>query len=453
MVLVQLAVELAFIAILLGTNAFLAASEISIVSARKPRLRALAEDGNRNAARVLELKENPSGFLATVQVGITLAGFFAAAVGAVSLASVVEDWLADLPIDTIANHARGIALIGTTIVLSFLSIVIGELVPKTLAVERAESIALRVVGPIELLDKVTRPVVWLLTGATNLLLRLFGSTGRSSMPGVTQAEILAMLETAEDEGVVESGEAELVEEALDFGNILVRSVMVPRVDVVSIESGTRVSDVVSVFFETGFSRLPVYKETPDVVLGILYVKDVFRITWGEPATAERLVHEFVRPAYFIPESKAIDELLHELRAQRTHVAIVVDEYGGMAGLVTLEDLLEELVGEITDEFDPGYEPYREVEPGVFDVDGRVSLLDLCDVIDLDRDDLDTGDAESVGGLIADHLGRIPESGDVVETGPLRLEVRSMDGYRVAVARVWRRPETQPDVTAAAIDES
>ncbi len=453
MVLVQLAVELAFIAILLGTNAFLAASEISIVSARKPRLRALAEDGNRNAARVLELKENPSGFLATVQVGITLAGFFAAAVGAVSLASVVEDWLADLPIDTIANHARGIALIGTTIVLSFLSIVIGELVPKTLAVERAESIALRVVGPIELLDKVTRPVVWLLTGATNLLLRLFGSTGRSSMPGVTQAEILAMLETAEDEGVVESGEAELVEEALDFGNILVRSVMVPRVDVVSIESGTRVSDVVSVFFETGFSRLPVYKETPDVVLGILYVKDVFRITWGEPATAERLVHEFVRPAYFIPESKAIDELLHELRAQRTDVAIVVDEYGGMAGLVTLEDLLEELVGEITDEFDPGYEPYREVEPGVFDVDGRVSLLDLCDVIDLDRDDLDTGDAESVGGLIADHLGRIPESGDVVETGPLRLEVRSMDGYRVAVARVWRRPETQPDVTAAAIDES
>jgi putative hemolysin len=254
---------------------------------------------------------------------------------------------------------------------------------------------------------------------------------------VTQAEILAMLETAEDEGVVEAEEADLIEDAFGFGDILVRSVMVPRVDVVGIEHDATLAEAVELFFKTGFSRLPVYRETHDHVLGILHVKDVFRMTWSDPASRPKPVAEFIRPAYFVPEIKPIDELLQELRARRTHVAIVADEYGGMAGLVTLEDMLEELVGEIADEFDPGYEPYREVAHHVYDVDGRVSLNDMFDILDVDRDEVEPVDAESVGGLIADRLERIPEEGDVVETGPLRLEVRSMDGYRVALARVER----------------
>lgn len=433
----QLAVELAIIVILLALNAFLAASEISIISARKPRLRALADDGNRAARRVLALAESPSGFLATVQVGITLAGFFAAAVGAVSLSKIVENWLDSVSIDTVSHHAGGISLVVVTILLSFVSIVFGELVPKTLAVARAESVALRVVGPIEFLALLTRPLVSGLTATTNFVLRLAGSEGRASMPNVTHAEILAMLETAEVEGVVEASEADLVEDALGFRDILVRSVMVPRVDVQSLEAETTLAEAVDLFFATGFSRLPIFRESQDTVLGILHVKDVFRLTWGDRETATKPVSEFVRPCYFVPETKPIDELLQELRARRTHIAIVVDEYGGMAGLVTLEDLLEELVGEIADEFDPGYEPYREVSDGVFDVDGRVSLLDLFDVIDVDRDEFDPMDVESVGGLIADRLGRIPVQGDIVETGPLRLEVRAMDGYRVARARVER----------------
>ena len=434
----QLTVELSIILILLGLNAFLAASEIAIVSSRKARLRAMADDGNRAAGRVLALVESPSGFLATVQVGITLAGFFAAAVGAVSLVGIVEGWLESVPVGFVADNAGGIALVLVTVLLSFLSIVFGELVPKTLAVSRAESVALRVVRPIEILATLTRPIVAFLTWATNLVLRILGSEDRASLPSVTQAEILAMLETAEDEGVVEADEADLVEDALGFGDIFVRNVMVPRVDVRAVAAETTVGEAVELFFSTGFSRIPVYRETPDQVLGILHVKDVFRLTWNDAGVAAKPVVEFIRPAYFVPETKPIDELLQELRAQRTHIAIVVDEYGGMAGLVTLEDLLEELVGEIADEFDPGYEPYREVEHGLFDVDGRVSLLDLFDVLDVDRDEFDQIDAESVGGLIGDRLGRIPEQGDVVETGPLRLEVRAMDGYRVALARVERR---------------
>jgi putative hemolysin len=424
----QLAVELSVLAVLLLVNAFLAASEISIISARKPRLRALAGDGNRAAKRVLALAESPSGFLATVQVGITLASFFA---------EIAKGWFEAVPIGIVSRHAGTIALIVVTIILSFVSIVVGELVPKTLAALRPEPFALRVVRSIELLAALTRPLVSALTMSTNFLLRLFGTDSRTSLSNITHAEILAMLEVAEDEGVVESSEADLVEDALGFGEISVRSVMVPRVDVISLHAETTLSQAIDLFFSTGFSRLPVHRENQDDVLGILHVKDVFRLTWGDAEAAGKPVADFVRPVYFIPETKPIDTL-------RTHIAIVLDEYGGMAGLVTLEDMLEELVGEIADEFDPGYEPYREVEPGVYDVDGRVSLADLFDVMDVDRDEIDPVDAESVGGLIADRLGRIPVEGDQIETGPLRFEVRAMDGYRVALARVQRIRPPHPD---------
>jgi putative hemolysin len=296
---------------------------------------------------------------------------------------------------------------------------------------------MRVVRPIETLSRVAHPIVALLTSTTNAILRLLGSQRQANLPSITHAEILAMVETAEDEGVVEQAEAELVEEALEFGRILVRSVMVPRVDVRAVEGASSLGDAVDLFFSTGFSRLPVYRETPDDLLGILHIKDAFRLLWTDGDAATKRVAEVIRPAYYVPESKPIDELLQELRARSTHIAIVVDEYGGMAGLVTLEDLLEELVGEITDEFDPGHEPLREVGPGVIEADGRVSIIDLLDRLDLERHQLDPFEAESVGGLIADRLGRIPVAGDVVETGPLRLEVRSMDGYRVALVRVER----------------
>ncbi len=431
----RLTVEIILIIALLVVNAFLAASEIALVSVRKSRLRALADEGNRAARRVLALAESPAAFLATIQVGITLAGFFAAAVGAVSLVNVVRDWLQDVPVSVIAHNAQAIALILVTSLISFVTIVLGELVPKSLAVSRAEVIALRVVRPIETLAAISRPVVWLLTATTNLFLRLAGVSERSRIPSVTPSEILAMVETAEDEGVVVEEEAELVEEALGFGQILVRSVMVPRVDVVLISAAKSLREAIDLFFSTGFSRLPVYRGSQDEVIGILHVKDAFRLVWTDPAAADKPVAEAVRPAYFVPETKPIDELLAELRARRTHMAIVVDEYGGLAGIVTLEDLIEELVGDIADEFDPGYEPFNEIAPGVLEVDGRVPLLDLLDRLDLEREKLEPLEAESVGGLIADRLGRIPQEGDVVEAGPLRFEVRTMDGYRVARVRV------------------
>lgn len=445
----RIVIELSLIFVLLGVNAVLAASEAAIISLRKTRLRPLADEGNQAAKRILQINESPGEFLATIQIGITLAGFFAAAVGAVSLVELADDLLGGVGFGPIADNSAFLGLVIVTTLVAFLSIIVGELTPKTIALEHAEAIALRVVRPLDRLAKITRPIVRLLTAASNVLLGLVGSKGRSSFPSVTRGELLAILETAEDEGVVEGDAANLAEEALEFGEIQVRSVMVPRVDVRALDATSTLGGAVDTFFETGFSRLPVYREQPDNVLGILHIKDVFRLTWAEPEAALRPVGEFVRPVVVVPETKQIDDLLHELRALRTHIAVVADEYGGMAGIVTLEDLLEELVGEISDEFDPGYEPINEAEPGIFDVDGRLSLLDLLDVLDLEREDVAETDVESVGGLIADALGRIPATGDVVEHLPLRLEVREMAGYRVALARVSRiHPDDAPVDTEA-----
>ena len=441
----MLGLEIAIMLLLLGLNAFLAASEIAIVSARRARLRGLADEGNVAAGRVLWLTENPSGFLATVQVGVTLAGFFVSAIGAVSLVHLVGGWLSGVPFSLVQSNADAVALILVTVLLSFFSIVFGELLPKTVAVQRAEALALAVVRPIELLSTLVHPLVVLLTGTTNLILRTFGVHRRAMMPSVTQDELLVMLETAEDEGVVQAEEADLIEEAFQFGRTLVRTVMVPRVDVAAVEADEPLGESVTRFFESGFSRMPVYRESLDVVVGILYVKDVFHLLWTDPATATQPVADAVRPAYFVPESKPIDELLAELRARRTHIAICVDEFGGMAGLVTLEDLIEELVGEITDEFDPGYEPFLEVGPGALEVDGRVTVPDLLDRIDVEPEALGPYEAETVGGLIVDRLGRIPEQGDRVEIGLLGLAVQEMTGNRVArVLVTYPVPATEGD---------
>ena len=431
----RLALELGIIIVLLGFNAILAASELAIVSSRKTRLLALADDGNAAARRVLAVQESPTRFLAAIQVGITLAGFFTSAVGAVSLVEAFSGVLEGTGLGFIESNSQLIGLILITALLSFVSIIVGELTPKTIAYEHAEAIALRMVRPIDILARIAAPIVHVLTAASNVLIRLLGSEGKSNLPSVTKPELLALLETAEDEGVVEEDAASLVEEALAFGDIQVRSVMIPRVDVRAVEGPTPLRDAIDEFFTTGFSRLVVYRETPDHVLGTLHIKDVFRMLWADGEVVARPVTELIRPAFFVPETKPIDELLEEMRGQRTHIAVVLDEYGGMAGIVTLEDLLEELVGDISDEFDPGYEPVRVVEPHVYDVDGRLSIHDLIDVLDIDRGDIEAIESESVGGLIADDLGRIPERGDRVEHAPLVLEVLQMDGYRVALVRV------------------
>ncbi len=436
--------ELAIILALLAVNGYLAATEIAVVSVRRAHLYALADEGNRAARLLLRLLEQPQRVLATIQVGVTLASFFTSAVGAVALAQPLAALLRRLPIGE--QQASAIALIVVTALLSFLSIVLGELVPKTLAVQRADSVALASARLLSWLATVTAPLVWLLSETTSLVLRAMGVRHRGRVPSVTREELLTLLDVAASEGAVSREEARLVEDAFEFGEITVRTVMVPRVDMVTVPAALPLEDAIQQFFRTGLSRLPVIGTSPDDIRGILYVKDVFRIVWQQPEARRAPCYRFARPAVFVPEHTPARQALRLLRLRRTKIAIVVDEFGGVAGLVTLEDLLERIVGEIADEFDPDYEPLREIEPGILEVDGRVSIDELLDRLELDEEELGIEfEAESVGGVITEVLGRFPEVGDVVELGPLRLEVRSMEGHRVRLVRVsYRSPETESE---------
>lgn len=435
--------ELVLILALLAVNGALAAAEIAVVSVRRAHLHALAEEGSTAARQVLRLLEEPSRLLATIQVGVTLATFFTSAVGAVSLAEPLASLLQRLPIGE--QEASAIALVVVTVGLSFASIVLGELVPKTLAVQHAERLALAVALPLAWLARIAAPVVWLLSGATTLVLRAVGVAYPGRVPSVTREELLTLLDVAAREGTVSRDEARLIEDAFEFGEITVRTVMVPRVDMVTVPATMSLEQAVESFFRTGLSRLPVVGSSPDDIRGILYIKDVFRIVWQQPDARLSPCYRFARPMLYVPEHTPARQALRLLRLRRTKIAIVVDEFGGVAGLVTLEDLLERIVGEIADEFDPDYEPLREIEPGVLEVDGRVSLDELLDWLDLDEEELGVEfEAESVGGAIIESLGRFPEVGDVVQLGPLRLEVRSMEGHRVRLVRVVYEPRAEQE---------
>lgn len=450
----MLTLQIIIIVVLILFNSFLSASEASILASRKTRLRMMAEEGSAGAKLTLEFAETPSRFLATIQVGISLAAFFVSAVGAVSLVNIFTKGLRAIPLSAISVNATVIALIVETTALSFITTVFGELVPKTVAVNSAEAVAVRIARPLEIVGVITRPIAFFVTGATNLLLRLAGTDARATLPSVTRAELLAMLEAAEDEGIVEATDADLIEEAFGFGETVARSVMVPRVDMVAVEGTSVLREIVPRFFDSGFSRLPVYRDSLDDVIGVLHVKDVFRMLLSDKARGDLKAADVMRPAYFVPETKPIDELLAELQARRSQLAIVIDEFGGVAGLVTLEDVIEELVGEIADEFDPGYEPFQSIETGVLEVDGRVPIADLLDRLDIERDALGLEfEAESVGGLITYFLGRIPTAGDVVVTGSLRFEVKLMKGNRVSQVIVYdeRAPEEPEDDTAGGND--
>lgn len=426
--------EVAVLLALLVINGYLAAAEIAVVSVRRSHLFALADEGNRAARQVLRLLEEPHRLLATIQVGVTLASFFTSAVGAVALAQPLARVLSNAPLSP--QQASALALIAVTATLSFLSILFGELVPKTLAVQYAERLALLSARPLVWVAQAAAPVVWLLSGATSLVLRLFGMRYRGRVPTVTREELLTLLDVAASEGAVSREEARLVEDAFEFGEITVRTVMVPRVDMLTVPATLPLEEAIQAFFRTGLSRLPVVGSSPDDIRGVLYVKDVFRIVWQQPEARSLPCYRFARPAVFVPEHTPARQALRLLRLRRTKTAIVIDEFGGVAGLVTLEDLLERIVGEIADEFDPDYEPLREIAPGILEVDGRVSLDELLDRLELDEEELGVEfEAESVGGVIIEALGRFPVVGDTVVLGPLRLEVRSMEGHRVRLVRV------------------
>lgn len=425
--------EYVILVVLILVNSFFAASELAIVSSRKARIKQMAEDGSRRARAVLRLSENPSRFLATIQVGVTLASFFASAFGAVSLSNALESFFKQ--ISFLAPAAGTLSFIIVTILIAFVTLLFGELVPKTLAVGAAEQIALTVARPVEVIAKVAAPLVAVLTGTTNLIVRLLGGRRTMGTASVSQEEIVSMVVTGQEEGVFKPQQEELIRSVFDFSEKRVREVMVPRPDMVMLDASQTLRAATPIILDTDYSRYPLYTGTRETITGIVFSKDILRAY--ATGTAQRKLAEIARPPLFVPESKHISELFADLQRSRNHLALVVDEYGSVSGLVTLEDLLEEIVGEIQDEFDHEESPVTKVGENEYLLEGRTSLFDLSQEIDEDLGLAEAGErleVDTIAGLVMAELRHIPETGETVRLPVEREVVEDVDEeYRQSLA--------------------
>lgn len=428
-------IELLVIAVLILLNGFFAGAEIAIVSARTARLRGLAEEGRAGAAAALRLKDDPDRFLATVQIGVTLVGTLASAVGGVAAIERLEPAIAALPWPWLRLAAEPIAVAIVVFAIAYLSLVVGELVPKSLAVRHAEPIAVAVAPLVEWTSRLTRPAVVALTASSRLVLRLLGQKGAEPAPFHSLEDLKAIAEEAGRQGIVQE---ELVAGAVEFHERDVREVMTPRPRVAALRSDASLDQAVLTIRETGHSRYPVYEGQLDNVAGFVYARDVYEAVLSGAGAPLR---ELLRPALSVPAGKPATALLEEMRTRGVHMALVVDEHGSLEGLVTLEDLVEVIVGEIHDEHRVPMPTVKDLGEGRFEVDGSVPIHEL----DTDHG-LELPESSSyvtLAGLVLERLGHIPEPGQSVAVPPYRLTVLALEGRRVARVRLEPLPPTDP----------
>jgi putative hemolysin len=415
-------------------NGVLAGAEIAVVSLRKTRLQELVEEGSGAARAVQQLRENPERFLATVQIGITVIGATAGAFGGSTFAAHLEPLF--LAIGPLAPYAPQLALGSVVALISFFSLVLGELVPKSLALRSSEPYALLISRPLLALSSATRPLVWLLTGSSNLVLRLFGDRTNFIEARLSAEELQQMVTEATKAGTVHPQAAAIAARALEFSELTVGEVMVPRRLVVTLSIDTKPEELRRILLEHTHSRMPVWKNTHDNVIGYLSIKDVLALAWENQLI---VLHDLIRPPFFVPANKRAVELLNEMRTQRVPFAVVVDEQGGFDGIVTTEDLVEEVVGEIVSEHE------RQVpDQLVREADGAVVVLGGVAIRDINRElglELPEGDWSTVAGLCLTIASRIPEAGErLITEGGVILEIVDASPRRVRSVRI--RPPVQ-----------
>jgi putative hemolysin len=435
----MLGADILIILLLILTNGFFVAAEIAFVSVRRTRLDELAETGDRGAKRAQVLMRDPGRFLAVIQVAITFLSALASAVAAVSIVSVVAEPLSGITF--LADQADTIALLFVTSIVSVVSIVLGELIPKGFALANPDRIALTVSGPITIFAKIVSPFVAVLVALTKLISKPFG-IDPTRTPELSAAEIRLIVEQGSQQGVLEAEEEQMISAVMSLSDSKLHEVMVPRIDIAAIDQEASFDDAVTLVLTEGHSRTPLYKESVDHIVGILYAKDLLRIiAAGGPRPRLR---DIMRPALFVPESQAVDDLLNELQRRRVHMAIVLDEYGGTAGLVTIEDLLEEIVGEIQDEFDEE-EPMKViVREGEAILDGRADIDEMGELIDPALELEDDEEYDTVGGFVYHRIGRVPVVGDTVAVDPFKITVIKVIGRRVGKVRVtWDAGAPKP----------
>ena len=421
--------------VLILINAFFSASEIAVITLKDAKIEKMAEDGDKKAQKLLKLTSNSGRFFSTIQIGVTLAGFLTSASASESFSDGFAAFLRFLPLSP--SLIKGTATFLITLLLSYFNLVFGELVPKKIAMKRAEELSFRFVGALSATASVFRPVVSLLTASTNGVLRLLGIDPSDGQQTVTEEEILMMVDAGEEKGVLNENEKDMISNIFDFSDSTVDEVMTHRTDVGAVEDTDSVEDVVKISMEQGYSRIPVYHEDLDNITGIIYVKDLLKYV-GRQVGPEVSLTDVMRPAYFVPQSKPCGELFSEMTARRVQIAVVVDEYGGTEGIITMEDLLESIVGNIQDEYDHEEEEIHKESDSRFDVDGTTPVDEISDLFGVD---LPEGDYDTVAGLMMDRLGRLPRENEhpQVKVGGLTLTVSAMEDRRIARVLIEKDP--------------
>jgi putative hemolysin len=418
--------EIGLVLLLVVINAAFAGSEVALISLREGQLRRLEREGERGRL-VARLARDPNQFLSTIQIGITLAGFLASAAAAVSLAEPLVPLLGFL-----GRAAEPAAVVLVTMVLTYLTLVVGELAPKRIALQRPERWARRAARPLAVVSTLTRPAVWLLSRSTDLLVRLAGADPRRQREEVTEEEVRDMIATG---SVFRPEQRRILSEAIEIGERRLRDVLVPRRDVVAVPADASVAEAIGMLVGTTHGRAPVYRGDLDDVIGLVTLQDL--------VGAEGPVAGRVRPVVALPESMTVLDALRRLQAEREQLAIVLNEYGGTEGIVTVEDLLEELVGEIYDEFDPDSHGIHRQPDGSLILPGSFPVHDLADL----GITLPEGDYTTLAGLVLERMGRIPGKGETVEVDGWRLEVLDVDHNAIIQVRLVPLPNSAENASA------
>lgn len=416
------------IVVLIVFNGYFAAAEMSLIAARRTALRAAADRGSHQAAAALKLLDDPNRLFSTVSVAITLVGFTAASLAAVTFEEPLAAALRTSGLPWVTSIASGIAVFAVTIAITYLSLVFGELAPKRLGMQRAERVAQAVALPVTWLSLAVAPLVWLLGRSTDVVARLLGVRPEESSHGVSEEEIKLLVR---DQGTLLEEEKRMIREVFELGDTVAREIMVPRVDAEMLEDTLTVGQALKSFRRTGFSRMPVFHDDPDSVVGVALLKDVLGPIAG--GRHDELIARSMRPPAFVPETKPILDLLQEMRTSHNHMVVVVDEHGGTAGLVTIEDIVEEVIGEIADEFDRDYRYINRIDEGVWMVDGRLPVEDSIEKLGLEIPESEEYD--TLAGWVLSVLGHIPVVGERVSAGQAEVRVQAVRQRRVARLRV------------------
>jgi putative hemolysin len=418
--------EAVLILVLILANGFFAASEIAMIATRKSRIDALLEKGIKSASAVARLKNDPDRFLATVQIGVTIISSFASAIGGAAAIGYLKPKIESLPLPLIPRWGEAIAILLVVLPISYLSLVLGELVPKSLALRFPERIACLVARPIDFISRVSSRLVKMLTASSNAVLWLFGGKEIERASFISVDEVKWLIREGAAQGIFNETEKELIHSVFEFADTPVKAVMIPRTEIHALEIRSSLADVAKSFIESGFSRIPVYEGELDRITGILFNKDIFKALQDKN---EFRIRDYLQPAFFVPSSLPISELLKQLQRRRLAMALVVNEFGEVEGLATLEDLLEEIVGEIRDEYDREERgPVERLPDGSMVIQGSALLKDLKSDYDLPFEE--SPDYHTLAGFVLDKLKRIPRGGERVEHNGYRLTIVDMEGRRI-----------------------